>query len=646
MKHANPAFELSVVIVNYNVAYFLEQCLNSVLTASQGLRVQVFVVDNNSVDGSVAMVQQKFPTVCCIANTENVGFSKANNQAMLQSDARYILLLNPDTVVEEDTFSKCIQYMDAHPQAGGLGVRMIDGKGRFLPESKRGLPTPAVSFYKIFGLSRFFPKSKRFGRYHLGFLDEFETHEVDVLSGAFMFMRSETLQKVGLLDEAFFMYGEDIDLSYRIQLGGYTNVYFPATKIIHYKGESTKKGSINYVFVFYKAMVIFAKKHFSQRYARMFSIAIHLAIYFRASLSLLRRFVSAISLPAADATCSFFALSFLSEQWKIHHIYFPTWIQFGLIPIYIASWMLAAWFFGLYEKQPRVHQIWKSSALGTLCLLAAYALFPKDWQFSRLFVLLGSASFILVFYGVRMTKELLQNRRIDFGKLPKKRFGIVANSVEYQRISELLQHTYPEIETHTGIWVSEAYEAGVGSLGQLAEVSQVHRLNELIFSAKDLSSSQIIELMAQTSGLDIDYKIAQPDTHFLIGSNSIDRAGEFYSMHFNALQQPVNRRIKRLFDLSFALLSLFLFSPVFWRFKHPLQFYKNCVRVLFAQLTFVGISTGNSNQHAHRKSILRPFLEKNQDQTQANILYTKEYRLVFELKSWWYQWQQLDALPE
>ncbi len=257
--------KLSVVIVNYNVEHFLEQCLLSVRKASKSVDMEVFVVDNISIDGSVEMVRQKFPEVILIANQDNVGFSKANNQAMRIAKGEYVLLLNPDTVVEEDTFIKVVDFMDAHPQAGGLGVKMIDGKGKFLPESKRGLPTPAVAFYKIFGLASLFPKSKKFGRYHLGFLDKEETNEIEILSGAFMLMRKETLDKVGLLDEAFFMYGEDIDLSYRIILGGYKNYYFPETKIIHYKGESTKKSSVNYVFVFYNAMIIFAKKHFSEK---------------------------------------------------------------------------------------------------------------------------------------------------------------------------------------------------------------------------------------------------------------------------------------------------------------------------------------------------------------------------------------------
>jgi GT2 family glycosyltransferase len=249
--------KLSVVIVNYNVRHFLEQCLKSVERAMAGIEGEVFVVDNDSTDGSVEMVRSKFPWVILIENRENVGFSKANNQAISISKGEYVLLLNPDTVVEEDTFSKCVSFMDAHPDAGGLGVKMIDGKGKFLPESKRGMPSPAVAFWKISGLSSIFPKSRTFGRYHLGFLDENKTHEVEILAGAFMWMRKSVLDKVGLLDETFFMYGEDIDLSYRILQGGYKNYYLPDTRIIHYKGESTKKSSVNSVMVFYHDMPLF-----------------------------------------------------------------------------------------------------------------------------------------------------------------------------------------------------------------------------------------------------------------------------------------------------------------------------------------------------------------------------------------------------
>ena len=631
--------DLSVVIVNYNVVNFLEQCLNSVLAASQNLRIEIFVVDNNSVDGSVALVREKFPTVKVIANTENAGFSKANNQAILQSNSRYVLLLNPDTVVEQDTFDKCIAYMDAHPNTGGMGVRMLDGKGRFLPESKRGLPTPAVSFYKIFGLSKLFPKSKKFGTYHLGFLDEHELHEIDVLSGAFMLMRAETLDKVGLLDEAFFMYGEDIDLSYRIQQGGYSNVYFPETKIIHYKGESTKKGSLNYVFVFYNAMVIFAKKHFSARYARIFSLAIHMAIYLRASASILKRVVQNLSWPAIDTAISVSFLYVLAQQWEQNQIRFPEWAYDVLIPFYVGIWIFCSWLFGLYDRGTRVHQIWKSTFLGTIAILVAYALFPKDWQFSRLFILLGAVGFLLAFYLTRSIKELLTKGRIDFGKLPKKRFGIIANNGEYERIAELLKTTYPQIEQLFQIAVSDD---AVRPPAQLDEIIRVHQLNELIFSAQDVGASRIIQLMADTATLDLEYKIAQPNTSYLIGSSSIDQAGTYYNIHFDALQLPVNKRIKRLFDLSFAVVLL-CFSPLLiWGYKQPKRFVLNLLKVLSGRYSFVGVGRNKDTQKKGKLFLVQPLLNNDQPFELQAFIYTKTYALKHDLTSVWKQLRKLD----
>jgi GT2 family glycosyltransferase len=309
--------KLSVIIVNYNVKYFLEQVLYSVRRAAEGLAVEVFVVDNNSVDESVAMVEEKFPEVILIANKDNPGFSIANNQAIRISKGEYVLLLNPDTVVEEDTFSKVIKFMDEHPDAGGLGVKMIDGSGTFLPESKRGFPSPWVAFCKTAGLSKFFPKSPTFNQYHLGYLDKNETHEIEVLSGAFMLMRKSVLDEIGLLDEAFFMYGEDIDLSYRIVKAGYKNYYFSDTTIIHYKGESTKKGSLNYVRAFYNAMIIFAEKHFEGEQAKLYVFMLKVAIYLKAFLTLVTNFFKKAIAPIFDIILIVAGMILLKDFWEI-----------------------------------------------------------------------------------------------------------------------------------------------------------------------------------------------------------------------------------------------------------------------------------------------------------------------------------------
>lgn len=281
--------KLSVVIVNYNVRFFLQQCLESLQRSLADIDSEIFIVDNHSSDSSRSYLQSlksdSSPLIHVVFNEDNPGFSKANNQAIAQAQGEYILLLNPDTIVPEPSLKEALDFMDMHVECGALGVKMIDGKGVFLRESKRGMPTPWASFCKMFGLSAVFPKSSLFSRYHLGFLPENEINEVDILSGAFMLMRRKALDKSGLLDERFFMYGEDIDLSYRIQQSGFVNYYFPKANILHYKGESTKKDNMNYIRVFYRAMVQFAAKHYHGHFIWLYSAAVNVGVYLRAAIS-------------------------------------------------------------------------------------------------------------------------------------------------------------------------------------------------------------------------------------------------------------------------------------------------------------------------------------------------------------------------
>lgn len=277
--------QLSVIIVNYNVKYFLEQCLHSVLKACCNIKAEIFVVDNNSTDGSKAFLEPLFSTVKFIYNKENLGYAKANNQALALATGEHILFLNPDTIVPEDCFKKCIGFLQMNPLAGALGVRMVDGTGKFLKESKRAFPSPLTSLYKLTGLTGLFPHSKIFAKYYLGHLKDDRDHEIDVVAGAFMMIPRRVLNLTGGFDEIFFMYGEDVDLSYRIQQAAFRNVYFSQTDIIHFKGESTKKGSLNYVRLFYKAMSLFVKKHYSSRRAGLFNFFIQIAIWLRAFIA-------------------------------------------------------------------------------------------------------------------------------------------------------------------------------------------------------------------------------------------------------------------------------------------------------------------------------------------------------------------------
>ena len=276
--------KISVVIVNYNVKYYVGQCIDSVRRALQGIDSEIIVVDNHSRDGSVDYLS-KIEGVRIIESGHNLGFSKANNIAIRQSTAEYVLMLNPDTIVAEDAIRMIIDFADSHPQAGGIGVRMHNDWGTTARESRRGLPSPMTSFYKMIGLSKRLPQHRKFGRYYMGWLPWDSPSRIEVVSGACFLVRRKALDKVGLMDEDYFMYGEDIDLSYRLLKGGWENWFVPAD-IIHYKGESTQKTSFNYVHVFYNAMLIFMRKHYSHL-SWLIIWPLQIAVYFIALLALM-----------------------------------------------------------------------------------------------------------------------------------------------------------------------------------------------------------------------------------------------------------------------------------------------------------------------------------------------------------------------
>jgi GT2 family glycosyltransferase len=644
-------YKISVIIVNYNVEYFLEQCLNSVRKALENVSGEVFVVDNNSIDGSVEMVAQKFPEVNLIANKDNRGFSKANNQAIELSSSEYILLLNPDTVVEEDTFKKVIEFMDEHPGAGGLGVRMLDGKGNFLPESKRGLPTPSVAFYKIFGLSRLFPKSKKFSQYHLGNLSEFETNEIDILSGAFMLMRKEALDKVGLLDEAFFMYGEDIDLSYRIQLGGYKNYYFPETRIIHYKGESTKKSSVNYVFVFYRAMVIFAEKHFSQKNAKLFSFLINCAIYFRAFLAILVRFVKRITLPIVDVLVLVVGLFAMTNYWKMDSIEFPVDIINYSIPAYLSIWMLSVLFVGGYDSPIKLMRFVKAPLIGTLIILVFYALLPKIWQFSRLYILIGSIWITIYYLISRIYLHFAIGNRFGLLTNKNKKFVVVGSEEEAKRVSEIIELTNSKIESIQFVSSTENKNNNfyIGSLNQLDQVVYIYKVDEVIFCAKDNTAQSIIYWMTKMSSLDLDFKIAQPDSLYLIGSNSIDTAGDLYVMNINSIATKSNIRNKRTFDIVSACLILLISPILLFYYKNKSLFFKNILYVLIGKKTVVGYQFNQETTEYQLPKIKSGILFPSDKSVQnsfasdkLNLIYARDYSIQKDLVILKNAWQKLD----
>jgi GT2 family glycosyltransferase len=430
--------KLTVIIVSYNVSHFLEQCIKSVIKASHSLNVDIIVVDNCSEDDSVSMIRNRFPEVKLIVNNDNKGFSKANNQAIRQSDSDYILLLNPDTVLEESSLIRTLGFMESHPEAGGLGIRMIDGQGYFLPESKRGLPTPWASFCKMSHLSQLFPRSAFFNRYHAGHLSENETNKIEVLTGAFMLLRRRVLDKIGLLDEDFFMYGEDIDLSFRITEAGYFNYYFPDASMIHYKGESTRKSSLNYVRLFYGAMLIFARKHFAGKNERLLSLVILPGVYFRASIAMIQ------SLLKSFVHSSFWP--FISEPFK-----------------------------------KRFPSFFKTKRKGNYTVKQQVTLIIANRQESIL-----------------IKEMVIQTTPV-----------------------EVLIYDTPVDNREMGPFNSFETVKGVDLINDITnKIEQTHP-DEIIFSAKDLTTDQIIILMCILKNYATPYRIAHTDIQTIIGTNSV-----------------------------------------------------------------------------------------------------------------------------
>ncbi len=647
--------KLSIIIVNYNVKYFLEQCLYSVRKASKGIELEVIVVDNNSVDGSVEMLKDKFADIILIENKKNTGFSVANNQGIEISKGQYVLLLNPDTVVQEDTFAKIVQFMDEHPDAGGLGVKMIDGKGHFLPESKRGLPTPMVAFFKIFGLSKLFPKSKLFGRYHLGFLNNDEINEVDVLAGAFMMMRKEALDKVGLLDETFFMYGEDIDLSYRIQLGGYKNYYFPETSIIHYKGESTKKSSVNYVFVFYNAMIIFANKHFSKKNAKTFSFLINIAVYVRAGFAIFSRMINRLVLPFLDASTWYIGMYIIKIYWEHNHryvrkTYAPELMEIA-VPTYILTWLFSVWLMGGYDKPYKLSRLVRGLFIGSLLITLTYAFVNEAWRFSRALIILGAFWTVISSVGLRLLLNLigLKNYKLD-GISSEKNIVIVATLEEGKRVLDTIKQAIGRVNfigfVHPDKIYQDKNEEFLGNIIQLGEIAEVYRVDEIIFSTKNLPLHEIIHSMAMVKNTHVDYKIAPEESLFIIGSNSVDNPGDLYTIDINFnINKPQYVRSKRILDILFSVLMLLLIPINIFIQKNFFQFLINCFDVILLRKSWVGyINTTIDNHHLPkiRKGILNPSdgLKKEiqldeHTSKRLNLLYAKHYELDKDLLLMW-----------
>ena len=478
----------------------------------------------------------------------------------------------------------------------------------------------------------------------MGHLSNDETNEVEILAGAFMLMRRETLDKVGLLDETFFMYGEDIDLSYRITQGGYKNYYFPETRIIHYKGESTKKTSVNYVLVFYKAMEIFAKKHFGQKRAFWFSFFINMAIYFKAFLALVSQLFHKIAIPFLDAVLGYGGLAAISYYWGKMTVYeglgsYPTILFALVLPAYILIWLLSTYFAGGYDKPYSIGKGVFGVAIGSVVVLMLYALLPESLRFSRALILFGTLWLaiemsITRLIGIAMGKESFLSKRNA-----KKRFLLIGSPDEAQRVESLIQSTSIKPD-FIGLVSSdvkgETPDGFIGRINQVPDIITIYKITEIIFCSKDVPHQVIIDKMVEWHASNVDYKIAPEDSLSIIGSNSINTRGDLYTVDIKAIDTVANRRNKRLLDFILAGFSILFWLPLALVVKKPVRFLKDAVLVLIGRRTWVGYCNASDEVQKLpkiRRGVYSPAtpLEKlgtandTEFYNQLNLLYARDY---------------------
>lgn len=539
--------DVSVVIVNYNVREFLEQALGSVDRASAGLAVETFVVDNNSVDGSVAMVRERFPHVRVIANEENVGFGRANNQAIREARGRYVLVLNPDTLLQEDTLRALVAFMDVRPEAGAVGCRILNPDGTFAPESRRAFPTPSVALYRMVGLSRLFPESPVFGRYNMTYLPADEVCEVDALSGSCMMVRRDALAYsfdawasaraaasgdgaeapepgtgAGLFDEEFFMYGEDLDWCYRIQQAGWRIYYTPETQIIHYKGESTRKGELRYVRLFYGAMLQFAEKHFDGEYSRVLAGLIRGGILARAGLSLAGKALLTLAAPFFDLGLGVLVGMVVALLWSAQQgIGFHSFYYTALVPAYALAAVLGVAAAGGYRRGRRYPIRPVLSGIGAAFLaVTTISFFVQSLAFSRATILFGFFALALVLVAWR----LVVNRR-QYGN---RRALLVGDPAEAERLHGLLARRIdPPLRLVGFVDTAEAAApaptvARLGAAHHLRDLVRLREIDDVIFAADSLTNTAILRMMRHLRDLPVQFKILTQGQDRIIGKASID----------------------------------------------------------------------------------------------------------------------------
>lgn len=562
--------DLSIIIVNYNVKEFLQNLIQSIYKAVENLSYEIIIVDNCSDDGSVDFIKSKFPEVTLIANKENLGFSKANNIGLKESRGDYLLLLNPDTVVGEDTLARMINFLKENNEVGLASCKILNPDGTLQLACRRSFPGPWTSFCRVTGLSSLFPKSRLFARYNLTYLDENESYEVDAISGSFMVLPRNVYEKIGGLDEQFFMYGEDLDFCYRVQKAGFKVFYFHDAQIIHYKGESTKRSSLDETKIFYSAMHLFVKKHLSS--SLLVEIILRIAIGFRKFFAFLGKRKLVVFSIILDFL--FFDISLFFSQYLYSNI--RQWYGFpNEILIYVYTFpailhIIAVSLVGVYKRDSL--SVLKNF-LGIFLaffLLSSFTFFFKQFAYSRAVVIITYFFLFFTLTTWRVVFKLFFKIGMK-GSGPSNRHTLVVgiNNSAVQ-IAYKLKSKQSDLFSIVGLIGLSQREVGqkiegfdvIGSVENINKIIKEKKITDVIFSSNELSYSQMMSVVSNCQDENVEFKLVGNNLDFLVGKTSVSILDDLplFDIKYH-ISDPFFKFVKKLFDYTLAAFVLFFIYP-------------------------------------------------------------------------------------
>ena len=550
---------ISIVIVNYNVKDHLDACISSIFKSNNNkYNLEIFIVDNNSIDGSSTLIRNKYPDVNFIDNDKNLGFSKANNIALKQVTGKYVLILNPDTILEEGTFEKLISFCEVNKDTGAISSKLIMANGKLDLACKRSFPSLGVALSRIIGLSKLFPKNKIFGKYNLTYLNENETHEVDAICGAFMFIPKTVLDKTGFFDEDYFMYGEDLDLCFRIKKNGYKIFYYPEVKTVHLKGESTRKSGLAFVNNFYGAMNIFVSKNLGG--SVILTMILKLGVFYFSFFSYLKRVLKFIKLPVIDIILLYVSF-FISIKSRFD--IFPNSSYLLVITIYIAIWILLFSIFRVYSRRYTIPIAQTFNAIiAGFFINSSITYFFKQYAYSReviLFSTILSIALLLSYRGIISFYRYMISKNIIMKKI---NILIVGDKELTQDVEERFLAKYNVIYFDK---ISDKKD-----ISTLSEIIKLKNINEVIFSGDYFTNHEILKVMWDFSGKNVIFKIVPTGNDLILSklhSNINDLS--LVEIEYN-IKNKMNIFLKRFFDIivSFLLIiTVYPFIVLYYKLK-------------------------------------------------------------------------------